>query len=44
MMKDRLLQIVHNIVAHPLMEILSWVGLSNIGKLIHDKTVPKSWS
>ena len=44
MMKDRLLQIVHNIIAHPLMEILSWVGLSNVGMLIHDKTVPKSWN
>ena len=44
MMKDRMMQAVHNIIAHPLMEILSWIGLSNLGALIHDKTVPKSWS
>jgi hypothetical protein len=43
-MKDRLLQAVHNIIAHPLMEILSWIGLSKLGEWCHDATLPKNWS
>jgi hypothetical protein len=42
-MKNRLLQMVHNIIAHPLMEILSLVGLSKIGSIVHDKTLPSDW-
>ena len=32
---------VHNIVAHPLSEILYLVGLGDLGNKIHDKTIPK---
>ena len=31
---------VHNLVAHPLMEVLSWIGLSDLGDKIHDATYP----
>lgn len=30
----------HNIVAHPLMEILKLMSFEKIGKILHDKTVP----
>ena len=43
-MKDRIVQAVHNLVAHPLMESMSWIGLSSLGVKIHDKTIPKNWS
>lgn len=43
-MKDRILQIIHNVIAHPVMEILSWVGLNKLGAFIHNKTVPDTWS
>lgn len=43
-MKDRVLQAIHNIIAHPLMEILSWIGMSNLGIFIHDKIAPENWS
>jgi hypothetical protein len=43
-MKNRLMQAVHNIIAHPLMEVLSWVGLSKLGERLHDATLPESWS
>lgn len=31
---------VHNLVAHPLMEVLHLVGLSDLGDKIHDATLP----
>ena len=31
----------HNIVAHPLMQILSWVGKNELANRIHDNTLPK---
>ena len=31
----------HNIIAHPLMEILSWVGKNELANKIHDNTLPK---
>ena len=31
----------HNIVAHPLMQILSWVGKYDLANKIHDYTLPK---
>lgn len=30
----------HNIVAHPLMEILKIMSFERIGNIIHDKTIP----
>lgn len=32
----------HNIVAHPLMQILNWVGKNELANKIHDETLPKS--
>lgn len=32
---------IHNLVAHPLSEILYWLRLERIGNWIHDKTVPE---
>lgn len=31
----------HNIVAHPLMQILSWAGKNELANRIHDNTLPK---
>jgi len=31
---------IHNIVAHPLFELLSWLRLRKLGRAIHDYTVP----
>jgi hypothetical protein len=31
----------HNLIAHPLMEILNWVGLSSLGDRIHSATIPR---
>ena len=33
---------IHNVVAHPLMEILHLVGFTELGNRIHDATLPKS--
>ena len=33
--------IVHNLIAHPFMQILSWIGLYKWAMWIHDTTVPK---
>jgi hypothetical protein len=32
---------LHNIVAHPLMEILHLLGATNLSKKVHDSTLPK---
>ena len=32
----------HNIIAHPLMQILQWVGRQDLADSVHDKTLPKS--
>jgi len=32
---------VHNLIAHPLMEILHLIGLSKWGDRIHDATLPE---
>lgn len=32
---------VHNIIAHPLMQILAWLRLYQLAIKIHDDTVPK---
>lgn len=33
--------IIHNMVAHPLMQILAWFKLYKLAIAVHDKTVPK---
>lgn len=32
---------IHNLIAHPLMEILHLLGFTELGNRIHDKTLPK---
>lgn len=39
--KIRLLWLIHNIIFHPIVGILDFVGLYNLSNLIHDKTSPK---
>ena len=31
---------IHNLLGHPLMQILSWLHLTRLGLKIHDKTIP----
>ena len=31
---------IHNLIAHPLMEVLHLVGLSDLGDKVHDATLP----
>lgn len=31
----------HNLVAHPLLQVLSWFGCTKLGFRIHDMTIPK---
>lgn len=31
---------MHNIVAHPLMQILEWIGLVSLAGKLHDATLP----
>lgn len=32
---------MHNLIAHPLSEILHWLGLADLGNRIHDATLPE---
>lgn len=32
---------LHNLIAHPALQMLSWLKLTKLGMKIHDKTVPK---
>ena len=32
---------VHNLIGHPLMQILAWVGKPRLGLKVHDLTVPR---
>jgi len=32
---------VHNLVGHPLMQILVWIGARQLGLAVHDATVPR---
>ena len=32
---------IHNLIAHPLMEILFQLGFKKLSELVHDSTVPK---
>jgi hypothetical protein len=31
---------IHNLIGHPLMQLLSWLGFSSLGIKVHDTTVP----
>jgi hypothetical protein len=31
---------IHNIIAHPLSEVLYWIGLECVGNWLHDQTIP----
>ena len=31
---------IHNVIAHPLMEILHLVGFTELGNKVHDATLP----
>jgi hypothetical protein len=39
-LRNRTWWAIHNIIAHPLMELLGWIGLRRAGNWLHDKTVP----
>jgi hypothetical protein len=32
----------HNLVAHPALQVLSWLGMTRLGFKIHDATVPRA--
>jgi hypothetical protein len=32
---------VHNLVGHPLLQLLAWLGARELGMAIHDATVPR---
>lgn len=40
-MRTDLMWALHNIIAHPLSEILYWIGFDDLGNWIHDHTVPE---
>lgn len=31
----------HNLVAHPVLQVLHWLGMTRLGMRIHDSTVPR---
>jgi hypothetical protein len=38
--KVHLMWAVHNLIAHPLGELLYWVGLGKLANRLHDVTIP----
>lgn len=32
---------IHNLIAHPVMQLLVWCGFTKLGLRVHDMTVPK---
>ena len=40
-MKNKFDYTIHNLIAHPLMEILHLLGMTEIGNKIHDYTLPR---
>lgn len=32
---------LHNLIAHPVMQIFAWIKLTKLGLMIHDNTVPQ---
>lgn len=41
MKKNKYSYTIHNLIAHPLMEILHLMGMTELGNKIHDYTLPK---
>jgi len=41
MKKNKFDYTIHNLIAHPLMEILHLLGFTEIGNKIHDYTLPR---
>jgi hypothetical protein len=39
--REELTWAVHNLIAHPVSEVLYWVGLGRLGNRLHDASVPK---
>ena len=31
---------IHNLIAHPLSEVLYWIGFMRLGNKLHDATIP----
>jgi len=42
MKKNKFAYTIHNLIAHPLMEILHLLGMTEIGNKIHDYTLPRN--
>ena len=42
MKKSRFEYTIHNMIAHPLMELLHLVGFTELGNRLHDATLPKT--
>ncbi len=36
--------VLHNLIGHPLMQILSWLGFKDLAIQVHDATVPTPMS
>ena len=32
---------VHNLIGHPLLQVLSWLGFTKLGLRVHDRTTPR---
>jgi hypothetical protein len=32
----------HNIIAHPLMQVLNWLGKRDLANFVHDETLPEN--
>jgi len=33
---------MHNIVAHPLMQVFNWLGMNGLATKVHDATLPSN--
>lgn len=42
MKKNKFAYTIHNLIAHPLMEIFHLLGMKETGNKIHDYTLPRS--
>ena len=34
---------IHNIIGHPVMEVCYLLGFKELGKWVHDSTLPEGW-
>lgn len=41
-LKNKFKFAIHNIVGHPVMEVLGWFGFSDLARKAHDLTLPKN--